>query len=75
MRMNEELGQLGGYLWTALMVDHLERILIIDMTQNSFWHIWQLRNQKKKQTPMIYLLDAVGSWQIILPMPNLGRPY
>ena len=51
MRMNEELGQLGGYLWTALMVDHLERILIIDMTHNSFW---QLRNQKKRQTPMIY---------------------
>ena len=21
------------------------------------------------------ILDAVGSWQIILPMPNLGRPY
>ena len=23
----------------------------------------------------IYILDAVGSWQIILPMPNLDRPY
>ena len=22
-----------------------------------------------------YVLDAVGSWQIILPMPNLERPY
>ena len=22
----------------------------------------------------VYLLDAVGSWQIILPMPNLERP-
>ena len=22
-----------------------------------------------------YILDAVGSWQIILPMPNLERPY
>ena len=22
-----------------------------------------------------YVLDAVGSWQMILPMPNLGRPY
>ena len=21
------------------------------------------------------ILDAVGSWQIILPMPNLERPY
>ena len=21
------------------------------------------------------MLDAVGSWQIILPMPNLERPY
>ena len=23
----------------------------------------------------MYELYAVGSWQIILPMPNLGRPY
>ena len=23
----------------------------------------------------VYLLDAVGSWQIILPMPNLEGPY
>ena len=23
----------------------------------------------------IYILDAVGSWQIILPMPNLERTY
>ena len=22
-----------------------------------------------------YILDAVGSWQIILPMPNLERAY
>ena len=22
-----------------------------------------------------YVLDAVGSWQIILSMPNLERPY
>ena len=22
-----------------------------------------------------YILDAVGSWQIILPMPNLERTY
>ena len=24
---------------------------------------------------MSYSVDAVGSWQIILPMPNLERPY
>ena len=24
---------------------------------------------------LIGCLDAVGSWQIILPMPNLERPY
>ena len=24
---------------------------------------------------IIWILDAVGSWQIILPMPNLEGPY
>ena len=24
---------------------------------------------------IMYLVDAVGSWQIILPMPNLERAY
>ena len=28
-----------------------------------------------KWSLMYYLLDAVGSWQIILPMPNLERAY
>ena len=23
----------------------------------------------------VCIIDAVGSWQIILPMPNLERPY
>ena len=28
-----------------------------------------------KMTLSIYTIDAVGSWQIILPMPNLERAY
>ena len=32
-------------------------------------------NAYKKVFLMVCTLDAVGSWQIILPMPNLERTY
>ena len=33
------------------------------------------RLEARVRTITQYVVDAVGSWQIILPMPNLGRPY
>ena len=32
-------------------------------------------SNKEKNYLVLYLLDAVGSWQIILPMPYLEKPY
>ena len=36
---------------------------------------FQSISNKEKNYLVLYLLDAVGSWQIILPMLNLERAY
>ena len=39
-------------------------------------HTQLFSNKWKLTTPQVRcILDAVGSWQIILPMPNLERPF
>ena len=34
-----------------------------------------LPKKVSKNVFYVYILDAVGSWQMILPMPNLERAY
>ena len=58
-------------------IESLDRNLLLKyLCQN--WNVTgtaSLELYMRMWSVLTYVLDAVGSWQIILPMPNYGRPY